>query len=83
MSDTQHYQRSDRSLAVHEEVESAAGSEGDEDTEGEDEESVHDVMNFTQRSRSVSPVRSRSPSFFPARIAPEEIEFPELLRFVE
>ena len=58
---------------MHEEVESVAGSERDEDTEGEDGESVHDVMNFTQRSRSVSPVRSRSPSISPARIAPEDI----------
>ena len=82
LSDTQHSQRSDRSLVMHEKVESIAGSERDEDREGEDRETVHDVMNFTQRSRSVSPVRSRSPSIPPARTAPEEIEFPELLPFV-
>ena len=62
--------------------ESIAGSEHDEDTEVEHGESAHDVMNFTQRSRLVSHSRSCSPSISPARFAPEEIEFPELLRFV-
>ena len=65
LSDTQHSPGSDCSLLMHEDVESVAGSDRDEETEGEEGESVHDVMNFTQRSRSVSPVRSRSPSIPP------------------
>ena len=60
-----HSPGSDRSLVMHEDVESVAGSVRDEETEEEEGDSVHDVMNFTQRSRSVSPVRSRAPSISP------------------